>query len=231
MISMAVMTSFFDIVAGVSILVGNSSLLDTPVIKLKNNSLTVRHVLGLGFAGIGLANLWSFEKSKKTLAEAESLNAESPSYMVASDADKLLTAARKIEVGADEDQPYPEWWKSQLSVATDKVDGLADFLSYAEKQGFASELSYSDETVVVDDNTGFTCAFELEEMSDDGQLELAICGQPLDLVFNIGTEESFYSYECKDCREGFQAIHTVCTRDGEVISEDWSAGDNFYGWN
>lgn len=57
----------------------------------------------------------------------------SPSYMVDSDVDSLVDSSERLEDMVDERKEYPEWWKSQLSVSSDKVDGLADFLEYAER--------------------------------------------------------------------------------------------------
>ena len=57
----------------------------------------------------------------------------SPSYMVDSDVDSLVDSSERLEDMVDERNEYPEWWKSQLSVSSDKVDGLADFLEYAER--------------------------------------------------------------------------------------------------
>ena len=79
MISMAVLTPFFDVVAGVAILAGRSSLLDTGIFKTANNNFTVRQLLALGFIGYGGWNLWKIERAqdklKKTL-DAESFGAE-----------------------------------------------------------------------------------------------------------------------------------------------------------
>lgn len=79
MISMAVLTPFFDVVAGVAILAGRSSLLDRGVFKTANTNFTVRHLLALGFIGYGGWNLWKIERAqdklKKTL-DAESFGAE-----------------------------------------------------------------------------------------------------------------------------------------------------------
>jgi hypothetical protein len=58
----------------------------------------------------------------------------SPSYMVDSDVDSLVDSSERLEDMVDERNEYPEWWKSQLSVSSDKVDGLADFLEYAERK-------------------------------------------------------------------------------------------------
>ena len=73
---MAVLTPFFDVVAGVAILAGRSSLLDTGIFKTANNNFTVRQLLALGFIGYGGWNLWKIERAqdklKKTL-DAESV--------------------------------------------------------------------------------------------------------------------------------------------------------------
>ena len=52
---MAIFTPILDIVAGVSILVGNTTVLDTPILRFKDKSLTLRQILGFSFAGIGLS--------------------------------------------------------------------------------------------------------------------------------------------------------------------------------
>ena len=79
MISMAVLTPFFDVVAGVAILAGRSSLLDTGIFKTANTNFTIRHLLALGFIGYGGWNLWKIERAqdklKKTL-DAESFSAD-----------------------------------------------------------------------------------------------------------------------------------------------------------
>ncbi len=65
MSNMAVFSPILDIVAGVSILVGNTTALDTPIITFKGKSITLRQVLGIGFAGVGLGNLWAIKQSQK----------------------------------------------------------------------------------------------------------------------------------------------------------------------
>tara|TARA_X000001036_G_scaffold276209_1_gene256500 strand:- start:534 stop:731 length:198 start_codon:yes stop_codon:yes gene_type:complete len=62
---MAVFTPILDIVAGVSILIGNTTALDTPILRFKGNSLTLRQILGLSFAGVGLGNLWVIREARK----------------------------------------------------------------------------------------------------------------------------------------------------------------------
>ena len=72
---MAVITPFFDVVAGVAILAGRSSLLDTGVFKTANTNFTIRHILALGFIGVGVWNLWKIERAQDKLKK--SLGAES----------------------------------------------------------------------------------------------------------------------------------------------------------
>ena len=71
---MAVITPFFDVVAGVAILAGRSSLLDTGVFKTANTNFTIRHILALGFIGVGVWNLWKIERAQDKLKK--SLGAE-----------------------------------------------------------------------------------------------------------------------------------------------------------
>ena len=72
---MTVITPFFDVVAGVAILAGRSSLLDTGVFKTANTNFTIRHLLALGFIGVGVWNLWKIERAQDKLKK--SLGAES----------------------------------------------------------------------------------------------------------------------------------------------------------
>jgi hypothetical protein len=62
------------------------------------------------------------------------------SYMVGSDVHELSNATEKLEDLTDSSKEYPEWWKSRLSVATDEIDGLADYLDYAEDSGAIDRL-------------------------------------------------------------------------------------------
>tara|TARA_B100000073_G_C23468755_1_gene466533 strand:- start:336 stop:542 length:207 start_codon:yes stop_codon:yes gene_type:complete len=66
---MSVFSPVLDIVAGVSILIGNNALLDTPLLTVKGLSLTYRQVIGLSFAGVGLGNLWTIRQAQKEVAE------------------------------------------------------------------------------------------------------------------------------------------------------------------
>lgn len=97
-----------------------------------------------------------------------------------------------------------------------------------------AELVFGEDVVVVDDDTGYRCPFEVEELSDEGLFTYTVCNHPLELVYHVAdgltSDEPFYTYECSECHEGFQAIYTVCTRNGEKISEDWEVGENLYGW-
>tara|TARA_R100000005_G_C4994137_1_gene201142 strand:- start:329 stop:544 length:216 start_codon:yes stop_codon:yes gene_type:complete len=65
MIYMSVFSPVLDIVAGVSILVGKTTALDKPLLTVKGLSLTYRQILGLGFAGVGLGNLWTIRQAQK----------------------------------------------------------------------------------------------------------------------------------------------------------------------
>jgi len=62
---MAIFTPILDIVAGVSILVGNTTALDTSILRFKDKSLTLRQILGFSFAGVGLGNLWVIREARK----------------------------------------------------------------------------------------------------------------------------------------------------------------------
>ena len=72
---MGIITPLLDVVAGVAILAGRSSLLDTGVFKTANTNFTIRHILALGFIGVGVWNLWKIERAQDKLKK--SLGAES----------------------------------------------------------------------------------------------------------------------------------------------------------
>ena len=76
---MAVITPFFDVVAGVAILAGRSSLLDTGIFKTANTNFTIRHLLALGFIGYGGWNLWKIERAQDKLKKASAGDPESRS--------------------------------------------------------------------------------------------------------------------------------------------------------
>ena len=59
---MGIITPLLDVVAGVAILAGRSSLLDTGVFKTANTNFTIRHILAWGFIGVGVWNLWKIER-------------------------------------------------------------------------------------------------------------------------------------------------------------------------
>tara|TARA_R100000988_G_C3977190_1_gene154848 strand:+ start:319 stop:915 length:597 start_codon:yes stop_codon:yes gene_type:complete len=71
---MGIITPLLDVVAGVAILAGRSSLLDTGVFKTANTNFTIRHILALGFIGVGVWNLWKIERAQDKLKK--SLGAE-----------------------------------------------------------------------------------------------------------------------------------------------------------
>ena len=58
---MGILSSFFDVVAEVSILAGRSSLLDTNLTTIAGRNFTVRGALGLSFLSVGFLNLLGYE--------------------------------------------------------------------------------------------------------------------------------------------------------------------------
>lgn len=64
---MGILSSFFDVVAGVSILAGRSSLLDTSLTTIAGRNLTVRGALGLSFLSIGFINLVATSRKQKKI--------------------------------------------------------------------------------------------------------------------------------------------------------------------
>jgi len=71
-------------------------------------------------------------------------------YMVQSDVARIMDSAARLTMMTPPDETYSEWWKSQLSVVADKIDGLADYL----------EDRYADETDGMDAET-----FEAKSMT------------------------------------------------------------------
>ncbi len=64
---MGILNAFFDVVAGVSILAGRSSLLDTRLTTVAGRNLTLRTTLGIGFFGVGFVNLWAASRRQKKI--------------------------------------------------------------------------------------------------------------------------------------------------------------------
>lgn len=77
---MGILSSFFDVVAGVSILAGRSSLLDTNLTTIAGRNFTVRGALGLSFLSIGFINLVATSRKQKKIErltkDAEEFGAE-----------------------------------------------------------------------------------------------------------------------------------------------------------
>ena len=77
---MGILSSFFDVVAGVSILAGRSSLLDTNLTTIAGRNFTVRGALGLSFLSVGFINLWATSRKQRKIErltkDAETLGAE-----------------------------------------------------------------------------------------------------------------------------------------------------------
>jgi|VirMetMinimDraft_7_1064189.scaffolds.fasta_scaffold41846_3 hypothetical protein len=78
---MGILSSFFDVVAGVSILAGRSSLLDTNLTTIAGRNFTVRGALGLSFLSVGFINLWATSRKQRKIErltkDAETFDAES----------------------------------------------------------------------------------------------------------------------------------------------------------
>lgn len=72
-------------------------------------------------------------------------------YMVQSDVARIMDSASRLTMMTPPDENYDEWWKSQLSVVADKIDGLADYLEdrYAEEtDSMDAEMMYAPEFYV-----------------------------------------------------------------------------------
>ena len=96
---MGILSSFFDVVAGVSILAGRSSLLDTSLTTIAGRNLTVRGALGLSFLSIGFINLVATSRKQKKIErltkDAETFGAENGLTINKNDIEKLyITGGR-----------------------------------------------------------------------------------------------------------------------------------------
>ena len=82
---MGILNAFFDVVAGVSILAGRSSLLDTRLTTVAGRNLTLRTTLGIGFFGVGFVNLWAASRRQKKIDKlakgSESFSAEDDEFV------------------------------------------------------------------------------------------------------------------------------------------------------
>lgn len=125
---MAVLTPFFDVVAGVTILAGRSSLLDTGIFKTANTNFTIRHLLALGFIGYGGWNLWKIEKAQ----------------------DKL-----KKSLGAEQ---VPDWYYDSISIYDEDADefyGIKD-IRISSDDDDVSDVIGADSIYLVRNNGSYT---------------------------------------------------------------------------
>ena len=154
---MTVITSFLDVVAGVSIIAGRSSLLDTSVFKTANSSFSIRQLLAVGFIGVGGWNLWNVQKAqnklKKTLG-AESFSAESGQMCevcfgnddLPYDSDHFTNCGRcgkSVCMDCDGEMEYhPDWFK-----VCGECDTILENVSIHGAEN-AESFSADEETVV-----------------------------------------------------------------------------------
>jgi hypothetical protein len=89
--------------------------------------------------------LQEYEDSDEYAEAIEDFDADdyAGDYMVQSDVARIMDSAARLAMMTPPDETYSEWWKSQLSVVADKIDGLADYL----------EDRYADETDGMDAET------------------------------------------------------------------------------
>lgn len=90
-------------------------------------------------------------------------------YMVQSDVARIMDSASRLTMMTPPDENYEEWWKSQLSVVADKIDGLADYLEdrYAEEtDGMDAEMRYAPEFYVHSFDEYFGPYYSLEDAQE-----------------------------------------------------------------
>jgi hypothetical protein len=143
---MGIITPLLDVVAGVAILAGRSSLLDTGVFKTANTNFTIRHILALGFIGVGVWNLErAQDKLKKSLGAesfgAEPMFVESDSLMVElmgfdgsyrTDGEVKVGYTTAAELGFEPKELKPVMW------VWDDIEGYGAFMP-TEKIRFIAE--------------------------------------------------------------------------------------------
>ena len=184
MISMAVLTPFFDVVAGVAILAGRSSLLDAGIFKTANNNFTVRQLLALGFIGYGGWNLWKMERAqdklKKTL-DAESFSAESGDKPSCGHAecmdfgmdgwlsDRAIVMRYYTQwfngVGEDEFFAYTGSWKPILALNALSPEDMKDIANTERDVVGCYREGFNAETFAAEDKCD--CGADLQYMSGD----------------------------------------------------------------
>ncbi len=111
---MGILNAFFDVVAGVSILAGRSSLLDTRLTTVAGRNLTLRTTLGIGFFGVGFVNLWAASRRQKKI---DKLAKGSETFA----ANWLETPDGIRYTKAKEDGTYPDWYFERYGLTDKKL--------------------------------------------------------------------------------------------------------------
>jgi len=213
---MAVITPFFDVVAGVAILAGRSSLLDTGIFKTANTNFTIRHLLALGFIGYGGWNLWKIERAQDKLKK--SLGAEEEEkYLVTfeytngdmEEIDKVIfSKGDRYKYGDSEERNHAHLINSQFYMTQDEEEW--------EDEPDAIEYSLDRDYVGVEWGDGYARVRSIETISAEDvkvlaklgfgaedYTEIGICDYGLVCDHNIPTPLNEYGI-CQECQEQWE---------------------------
>jgi len=201
---MAVLTPFFDVVAGVAILAGRSSLLDKGVFKTANTNFTVRHLLALGFIGYGGWNLWKIERAqdklKKTL-DAESFSADWQTN------DKFWNMLyEEHEYLFDED--------GMVDYPTEQLAAIAKDMGF-DAESFEADWIFSDK-----------CEIRCPKCGDEGGMKGFMKG--LKQLWDRTGYDDYESIYCPMCGKGVKIVIPKAYNEyGEFIGDDDYEAEDF----
>ncbi len=141
---MGILSSFFDVVAGVSILAGRSSLLDTTLTQIAGRNFTVRGALGLSFLSVGFINLMATSRRQSKI-ERLSKEAETDEHYGADTTKEVMYVKQMKEEFYDKKNAYEMYeerthnygyFTSKPSAVKDAEESKA----YYESKGYYVEL-------------------------------------------------------------------------------------------
>jgi hypothetical protein len=239
MISMAVLTPFFDVVAGVAILAGRSSLLDKGVFKTANTNFTVRHLLALGFIGYGGWNLWKIERAqdklKKTL-DAESFSADSfenlphaypelREYVLTNEESMEFWELIEARMRAAKEEGLEDWENdSNAHLLSGHIQELIWEHDDFDAESFGAEPSYRGSGDLYD------CGCAVDDYEDDWNISCKSCGYVscLDCHYVDSTDVNPQNWKCYEgygCNKGAESFSADTIKTGVICGDNGCKGE------
>ena len=124
---MGILSSFFDVVAGVSILAGRSSLLDTNLTTIAGRNFTIRGALGLSFLSVGFINLWATSRKQRKI---ERLTKDAETFA----GEESWQSGVREYFGDEEMMDFYDWMQDNYN------DDDDDFIEYDDPEEWRSRV-------------------------------------------------------------------------------------------